>query len=45
MWPNPQETADMVTFTEEIVNGNFIFCAVWAVLNDSYNGHHLNKYK
>ena len=28
MWPNPQETADLVTFTEEIHNGNFIFCAV-----------------
>ena len=25
MWPNPQETADLVTFTEEILNGNFIF--------------------
>ena len=21
MWPNPQETADFVTFTEEIING------------------------
>ena len=28
MWPNPQETADLVTFTEEILNGNFIFYAV-----------------
>ena len=28
MWPNSQETADLVTFTEEIINGNFIFCAV-----------------
>ena len=25
MWPNPQETADLVTFTEEILDGNF-FC-------------------
>ena len=25
MWPNPQETADLVTFTGEILNGNFIF--------------------
>ena len=31
MWPNPQETADLVTFTEEILNGNFIFCAVKAL--------------
>ena len=21
MWPNPQETANLVTFTEEILNG------------------------
>ena len=28
MWPNPQETVDLVTFTEEILKGNFIFCAV-----------------
>ena len=21
MWPNPQETADLATFTEEILNG------------------------
>ena len=28
MWPNPQETADMVTFTAEILNEIFIFCAV-----------------
>ena len=29
MWSNPQETADLVTFTEEILNGNFYFlCCV-----------------
>ena len=28
MGPNPQETADLVTFTEEILNENSIFCAV-----------------
>ena len=27
MWPNPQEAADLVTLTEEILNENFIFCA------------------
>ena len=32
MWPNPQKTFILVTFTEEILNGkrymeNFIFCA------------------
>ena len=29
MWPNPQETADLVTFTEEIINGKLHFlCSV-----------------
>ena len=28
MRPNPQETADLVTFTEEIYNGKLHFCAV-----------------
>ena len=25
MWPNPQEITDLVTFTEEIVNGKVYF--------------------
>ena len=25
MWPNPQETADLVIFTEKILNGKFHF--------------------
>ena len=32
MWPNPQETADLVTFNEEILQENFIFCAVLQTL-------------
>ena len=29
MWPNPKETADLVTFTEEILNGKLhILCSV-----------------
>ena len=29
MWPNPQEAADLATFTEEIPKENFIFlCSV-----------------
>ena len=28
MWPNPHETADLATFTEEILNGKIYFCAV-----------------
>ena len=40
MWLNPQETADFVTFTEEILNGKLHFCAVWedslAIAQDSF---------
>ena len=25
MWPNPQETTDLVTFTKETLTENFIF--------------------
>ena len=28
MCPNPQEIADLVKFTEEILNGKFYFCGV-----------------
>ena len=29
MWPNPQETEDLVTFTEEMLNGKLHFlCSV-----------------
>ena len=28
MWPNPQFSADLVIFTEEILNGKLHFCAV-----------------
>ena len=27
MWPNPQYFANLVTFTEEILNGQLHFCA------------------
>ena len=29
MKPNPQETADLVIFTEKILIGKLYFCAVW----------------
>ena len=33
MWPNPQETDDMVTFTEEILNGKLHFlCSEFLVM-------------
>ena len=28
MWPNPQETVDLVSLTEKILNGKLFFCAV-----------------
>ena len=28
MWPNPLETVDLVTFTEEILKGKIIFHAM-----------------
>ena len=31
MWPNPQETAHLVTYTEEILNGklHFLCSVIW----------------
>ena len=31
MWPNPQESADLITFTEETLNGklSFSYSATW----------------
>ena len=28
MWPNRQETADLVTFTEDTLVESFVFCAL-----------------
>ena len=28
MWPNLKKTAELVTFTEEILNGKLYFCVV-----------------
>ena len=43
MWPNPQETADLITFTEENRNGklHFIYSVTfwedsWRMNNDHY---------
>ena len=42
MWPNPQETAYSVTFTEEILNGKLHFlCSVNSSLQGSSNFLHL----
>ena len=37
MWPNPQETPDLVTFTEEILNGKLYFLCSVQYLYDSVN--------
>ena len=34
MWPNPQVTADLVTFTGEILNGKLHF--LWSVFHKSH---------
>ena len=35
MWPNPQEPADLVTFTDEILNGKLRFlCSVKNLLSN-----------
>ena len=38
MWPNPQFPDDLVTFTEEILNGKLYFCAVCVNVNNSAFG-------
>ena len=39
MWSNPQETVDLVTFTEKILMENFIFCAVQGFLLKAFRGN------
>ena len=33
MWPKPQETADLVTFTEESLNGEFHSCEIVSIVS------------
>ena len=41
MWPNPQETADLVTFTEEILNEKLHFlCSVRIAFYICANTYH-----
>ena len=37
MWSNPQETSDLVTFTEEILNGKLHFCTVSIIICRTQN--------
>ena len=43
MWPNPEETEDLVTFTEEIFNGKLHF--FWAVDRIRDCALHTGKYE
>ena len=52
MWPNPQETAELITFTEETFNGKLRFlCSVKEIvllpcvekLLRKFKNHHINK--
>ena len=42
MWPNPQKTADLVSFTEETFSGKlcavsvFSFCTIDAILDKAF---------
>ena len=51
MSPNPQEPADLATFTEEILNGKLHFlCSVskrneWKFPSKEYNGKTTNLWK
>ena len=46
MWPNPQKTTDMDTFTEQILIENYIFCGVWDSCTLSReNGHKVYRLK
>ena len=38
MWPNPQFPADLVTFTEEVLNGKLYFmCSVFNAEKERFN--------
>ena len=43
MWPNPQETADLVTFTEEILNGKLHFLCSEVQENTHFSEFYLNS--
>ena len=45
MWPNPQFPVDLVTFTEEILNGKLHFCAVWNDFIDYTEDWEINHFQ
>ena len=42
MWPNPQFPADLVTFTEEILNGKLLFLCSERIIPTSNRWKHKN---
>ena len=42
MWPNPYKTANLVTFTEEILNGKLHFFVQWVQLRKTYFSKTIN---
>ena len=45
MWPNPQETADLASFTEEILNGKLHFLCSIAKSGDNQNNGNTTLFK
>ena len=45
MWPNPEETADLVTFTEEILNGKLHFLCSVMIKNESLKSNEVICYR
>ena len=43
MWPNPQETLDLVTFTEEILDVKILYCFAKCYEDFTYDGGFLQK--
>ena len=45
MWPNPQQTADLVTFTEELLDRKLYFlCSLLGLLADVFPKINDNMY-
>ena len=43
MWPNPQISADLVLFTEEILNGKLHFLCSDSIANSDPNLHEISS--
>ena len=43
MWPNPPQTADLITFTEEILHEKLHFFVQWDFRHDELNMTYLDN--